>query len=121
MEPEIVDAAMNGQLISEEEVEVRPEKVSVSCLDENVCLASCQKYFTADAWLAVLQVVELIKKNPTYYCGRCTQAILDQMQCLIVCDCCLTWFHFACVCLKQSPKRTLWFCRSCSSSAKSYI
>ena len=44
VEPEIADAALNGRLITEEKVEVQPGNVSVSCLDENVCLPSCQKY-----------------------------------------------------------------------------
>lgn len=44
VEPEIADVALNGWLITEEKVEVQPENVSVSCLDKNVCLPSCQKY-----------------------------------------------------------------------------
>ena len=66
MKPDIADAALNGWLITEEEVKVQPEKVSVSCLDENVCLPSYQKR----CLLAVLQVVKVVKRNPTYYCGR---------------------------------------------------
>ena len=84
VEPDIADAALKGQLVTEDEVEVQPERVSPSCLDENVCLASCQKYFTNDAWKAVLQVVDVIKKQPTYYCGRCIQIGHSLLLCVTV-------------------------------------
>ena len=39
-------SAIDGEVIEESEVEVRPEKVSASCLGENVCIESCRKYCT---------------------------------------------------------------------------
>ena len=48
---------MEGKLI-EEEGETRPEHVSASCLDENVCLRNIQNYFTHGGWKALLHVVE---------------------------------------------------------------
>ena len=61
----VVDNAFNGELITNEEVEMQLEIGSMSCLDKNVSQPSFQKYFTKDAWLAVLQVVRAVKKNPT--------------------------------------------------------
>ena len=36
MEPEVADADLHRRIIEEEEVETRRDKVSASCLDENV-------------------------------------------------------------------------------------
>jgi len=89
-------------LKSREDVEMRPEMVSSSCTDENVCLDKCKKYCTQEAWEAVNGVVSVIRDNPTWYCGRCTK---DDEQSSIVCDSCLVWYHFTCiVLLKKSPK-----------------
>ena len=42
VDPDVAAGAINGgKIIEEDEVEVRPEKVSASCVDENVCLESC--------------------------------------------------------------------------------
>ena len=62
MEPAVADA-LAGTKIEEEQVEMRREKVSASCLDENVCIRSCRKYFSRDVWIALSQVEELKKKN----------------------------------------------------------
>ncbi len=92
---------------------MRPEKVSSSCLDENVCLDSCRKYFSHDAWVAVQSVVDTIRKNPVFYCGRCSCPIADNNECSIVCECCLTWYHFKCLSYEKAPKSRLWFCQDC--------
>ena len=113
VDSDIAASAIDGEAIEEDEVEVRPEKVPASCLDENVYLQSCRKYCSEDAWLAITSVVEAIRVNPVWYCGRCTNPILDETESSIVCDSCLMWFHFKCLNLKQSPKSTVWFCRSC--------
>ena len=114
VDPDVAAGAINGgKIIEEDEVEVRPEKVSASCLDENVCLESCRKYCSADAWMVIDSVVNALRKNPVWYCGRCTNPISDQTQSSVVCDCCLSWYHFDCLNLKQSPKSKMWFCSSC--------
>ena len=61
-------------------IEILPEKIPVSCLDDQVHLKSCKKYFTQDGWLAVQNVVEAVRKSPTYYCGRCTFPIDDETE-----------------------------------------
>ncbi len=111
----MVEAALTGQIIQEEEVEVRPKRVPSTCLDERVCLESCRKYFTDDAWKVVQSVVAVLSKNTTWHCGRCTQPISDETEDSIACDCCLMWFHFKCVGLKQSPKSKVWVCRQCNA------
>ena len=106
-------------LIQEDGIEVLPERVTAGCLDDQVHLDSCKKYFTEDGWLAVQNVVKTIKKNPVYYCGSCAQPIDDDEEDFIQCDSCLVWYHFRCVSLKQRPKTTVWFCRPCYQSVSS--
>jgi len=100
-------------LIKEDAVEILPERIPVSCLDDQVHLQSCKKYFTNDGWLAVENVVEAVKRNPLYYCGRCTSQIDDDQENSIQCDSCLMWFHYKCANIRQAPKRKTWFCRTC--------
>ena len=57
-------AIMEGRIIEEEDVEVRPEKVPTVCIDENVCLETCRKHCTTDAWLVIMDVVAAIRNNP---------------------------------------------------------
>ena len=111
----IAKSAIEGKLIEEEEVETRPEHVSASCLDENVCIRNIQKYFTYDGWEALTHVVEALKRQTVWYCGRCTNVINDDEEDSVVCDLCLTWFHFRCTGLKKAPKASKWFCRQCHS------
>ena len=104
------------RLIQEEDVEIKPERIPASCLDENVCIQSVQKYFSEDAWAAVLQVIEVVGKNPVWFCGACSKAIDDENENSIVCDSCLSWFHFTCTGIKKNPKKKQWFCRQCHAS-----
>ena len=54
-----IEAALKqDELIEEEDVECRPEKVSDAVVDENVDVYLIRKYFTDDAWMIVSQVVE---------------------------------------------------------------
>ena len=115
VEARVAESALKGKLIEEEEVETRPEHVSASCLDENACLRNVQKYFTNDGWKAVLHLVEAVKRETVWYCGRCTNVIDDEEEDSIVCKSCLVWFHFRCIGLKKAPKATKWFCRQCNS------
>ena len=76
---------MESRIVEEEDVEVRPEKVPTACIDENVCLESCRKYCTTDAWLVIMDVVAAIRNNPMWYCSRCTRPISDDTQSSLVC------------------------------------
>ncbi|XP_062522978.1 uncharacterized protein LOC134197649 [Corticium candelabrum] len=86
------------QLLSERDVEDRPEMVTDAVLDENVDIHLIRKYFQHDAWLLVTQ-----------YCSH----DLDDESQAILCNHCLQWFHMKCVGLKQKPKKKYWFCRHC--------
>ena len=57
-----------GKIVEENDIEVIPEKISVLCLDENVCLETCRKYCSQDAWSALMGVVDILKENPIWYC-----------------------------------------------------
>ena len=118
MHNDIATAAIMESRIVEEDVEVRAEKVPTACIDENVCLESCRKYCTTDAWLVIMDVVAAIRNNPVWYCGRCTRPISDDTQSSLVCECCLGWFHFQCLIIKQPPKAKLWFCRKWCATAQ---
>ena len=101
------------RLVEEEDVEMKPERISASCLDENVCIPSIQKYFSEDAWAALTQVLEVVRKNAVWYYGTCSKVINDDTENSVVCDSCLSWFHFNCVALRKRPKSKQWFCLYC--------
>jgi len=90
-------------LVEEDQIEIIPERVTASCLDENVCLSSCGKYLTTDAWLALEGVVAAIANNPcyNYFCGRCINPI-DDTENSILCDSCLIRGirHFKKLCMR---------------------
>ena len=44
--PVVAEAALSRKgVIDEDQVEIIPERVTASCLDQNVCLSSCKKVF----------------------------------------------------------------------------
>ena len=106
------------RVVEESDVEIRPERIPSSSLDENVCISSIQKYFSIDAWSAVEQVLEVVKRNPVWFCGSCAKKINDDTDNSILCESCLSWFHFNCVGLKTSPKAKKWYCRQCHLNVK---
>lgn len=101
----------NKQLIDEEDVELRPEKLPDGVGDENVDIHLIRKFFTNDAWLVLYQATEMKRQNQLYVCNVCFQD-LDKAP-SIVCDHCLEWNHSHCLGLKRAPKRRYWFCRRC--------
>ena len=101
----------NRELLGEELVETRPEKVPNCCLDENVNIYhNIKKFFTSDAWQLILQVLEVKRSQDDWSCKVCMKDLHDNTV-TIVCDCCLDWYHLACVGLRNAPKRREWFCR----------
>ena len=44
--------------------------------------------------------------NPVWYCGLCLEPINDESESSIICDSCLTWYHFH---FKSFPKTRFWF------------
>ena len=113
----VASTALSGSLITEDQVEVRPQRIPTSCIDENVCIKRCRKYFTEDAWLAVMSTVAAVEKKPLWYCGICKEQLQNVCdgQSTVACDSCLIWFHFKCACIKQRPKSQFWFCKTCRS------
>ena len=108
-----IEAALKqDELIEEEDVECRPEKVSDAVVDENVDVYLIRKYFTDDAWMIVSQVVEQKKCKMVWKCNICFND-LHSNSASILCDGCLLWYHFACVSLTKPPRAMTWFCRTC--------
>ena len=103
-------------LIEEEEVECRPEKIPNTIVDENVDVYLVRKYFSSDAWLVVEDVIKRKSKAIVWVCQVCQKDLHTQPS--IICDSCLTWYHFKCVSLAKQPKSKTWFCRGCHSAAK---
>ena len=101
------------KLIEEEHVEVRPERLPDAVLDENVDVNLIRKFFTQDAWLAVMDVVGQKRSKPVYVCKVCYHDLHKESS--IVCELCLSWHHLKCVGLKQAPKSKNWYCRGCHS------
>ena len=105
----------SGELIDEDAVETRPEKVPNCCSDENVNVHHVKKYFTNDAWKIVLQVLDLKKEQSDWFCKVCNKELEDTIA--IACDSCLDWYHLHCIGLRNVPKRKEWFCRFCHAQA----
>ena len=70
MDQEVIDKAMDGNLIEEKFVECRPEKVSAAVLDDNVDVNLVRRYFSHDAWL-VVDVIERKKDMDLWICNVC--------------------------------------------------
>ena len=75
VEKPVIQAALKGVLIEEENVECRPEKVSNAVLDENVDIHLTRSYFSQDAWMIIegvlwqkesAQVGHVLYVNMTY-------------------------------------------------------
>jgi len=108
-------ALMAHQLIEEEEVECRPERIPDAVVDENVDVHLVRRHFSSDAWLLIESVVKQ-KAKMTWTCQTCYHDLHTEQS--IVCDSCLLWFHFKCVGLTRQPKSRNWFCRSCYAASK---
>ena len=110
-----VKPVLNGQLVEEDMVECRPEKISNAILDETVDVHIVRRYFSHDAWLIVEEVVDRKKKQDSWTCNLCHHT-LEGLN--IICDSCLEWFHFRCVGITTQPKCKNWFCRKCYIDCK---
>ena len=65
----------SDDLVEEEEVEVRPEKIPRKCLDENICINQIRKYCTFDEWKLIEQVIETMQKKGSWTCGKCSVTV----------------------------------------------
>ena len=91
--PGEADRAINdGELLLEDVIESRPEKVSNACIDDNINIFKIRKFFSADGWQLVKQVIEIKKLNTVYYCGVCEREMDGTVIC---CDSCLECFIYS--------------------------
>ena len=88
VDPAIADIVLSRKgLIQEDTVEIHPERITASCLDDRVHLQSCKSILLMMVnWLAMQNVVEMVKKNPAWYCSRCTYPINDENEDSLQCD-----------------------------------
>ena len=68
IDPEVVEAVLKkpNELIDEDQVEVRPENLPDTLLDENVDVYLVRRYFTNDAWLVIKNVIKQKSSNPIH-------------------------------------------------------
>lgn len=108
----VAEAALDGQLVAENEVETRPDRVSSSCLDDIVVeLEAIRHFFTSNAWTLVQEVVEMKSRQQIWPCPSCYKNAKEGSIC---CDGCLQWWHNACAGVKKRNTRVKeWFCAHC--------
>ncbi len=104
-------------LISSEDVIKDIEHIPMKCLDESVSLARVRKYFRANAWKTVADLVERVMEESTWFCVVCNNE-LDTGE-SIGCDACLEWYHMKCAGVQNKPKKKVWICRSCYKTKNS--
>ena len=108
-----VKMAMEGSIITEDKISVRPEDICPSIVDSSVNVTSLRKYFDEDAWKLIENVLSVVRSNIVYMCNTCNLKIDDATEDSVRCDSCLQWTHFMCVGLKSSPQKSSWFCPPC--------
>lgn len=105
--------ALSGVEIKETQVERIPSNIPSCAMDDRVDINLIKTFFDRDAWLPETDVMRQRQLLPWYYfvCNHDLSSIPS-----IGCDCCLNWYHFACVGVKSKPKSKLWYCSICKSS-----
>ena len=110
----VASAVEDRKLIEEDQVEVRPEKISDGVLDINADIHLIRKFFTNDAWMLIKEIVEQKKLKTVYVCKNCYHDLSEAQS--VVCEHCLCWYHMKCVELLKEPKTKYWYCHQCHSS-----
>ena len=106
---------LKGKTVTEDMVEVIPEKVDNACINECVCLTGIKRFFTIDAWRMVMDIIALKEENCEYYCPVCKHEIDDLRDSSINCNACLQWLHLRCSGLKKAPQKRNWFYSFCKN------
>ena len=83
-----------GDLIEEDEVECRPERIPRKCLDDNVCIGQIRKYFSFDAWNLLQATLDTMHTRGSWTCLVCHTDLHSSES--ICCDGCLDWVHLKC-------------------------
>ena len=65
----------NPLLIQENEMEIRPERVPMKCLNENVSLIGIKQCFSFNAWKVIENVVKLLNENGIWSSFICKIAL----------------------------------------------
>ena len=87
----VASAVEDRKLIEEDQVEVRPEKISDGVLDINADIHLIRKFFTNDAWMLIKEIVEQKKLKTVYVCKNCYHDLSEAQS--VVCEHCLCWYH----------------------------
>ena len=95
VDSEDIQRAMDGEILGEDCVEVRPDCLSKSILDNNVNFHEVQSFFTEDAWATVVTTVRVKKASATWRCSTCSRT-LEEGKTSLACDRCLQWQHLLC-------------------------
>ena len=88
VDDEVLESALNGVVIS---VVCRPEVVPNAVLDKSVDIFLIRKYFTNDALLLVMDMLERKKEDPVWICRVCQHDLHSEAS--LICELCLTWYH----------------------------
>lgn len=113
------NALTKNILIEESAVESRPDHVTHAILDKNVNLPLMKRFFTTNAWCIVSGVLKVKKRSCQWNCGICdvdldttvgdensspnkTGSSDDKVS--LICDFCLTWYHFALYSAEEATK-----------------
>ena len=99
-----------------EEVILDVENIPVKCVEKIVTLSRIRKYFKANAWELILELVKEVEENSKWYCRVCCDELDNEES--IGCDACLDWYHIKCSGLSQKTKKKTWICRSCYKTFK---
>ncbi|PIK54251.1 hypothetical protein BSL78_08878 [Apostichopus japonicus] len=69
---DIAEKVIRGDvLVEEHQVETRPERSAMNCLDENLSVHAIRKYFTFDAWRIVEENMKILKEKSGWLCANC--------------------------------------------------
>ena len=114
------NTALTGTLMEEGDVEVFPECLPAKITDPSIDVYRVRKNFTSEAWLLVEEVMKQKAANPQWICPICAKdadGSVDDSHTSLACDCCLDWYHLACLGKKSRPKSRTWICGSCHTAA----
>ena len=76
-------------------------------MSDDIDLEMIRDYVTNETF----QNLKLLKSTHVWNCSFCKKILGNDPN--IMCDSCLSWYHFACVGLYKEPKTKNWFCRNC--------
>ena len=104
----VVAEALNGKrLLGNDDIQ-RNIHLIPDTVRDNIDIFRVEKFFTKDAWL---QLLEILQKKEKSACSKAEKDIQES----IACDHCLLWYRFSCSSLSSKPKPRNWFCKTCKN------